>query len=122
MSTQASRNDSPSIAPGDYRTDFQKRLMETPTFRATEFRVSAGQESPWHFHTAISDLFYVIEGSLQLLLANPSESMDLQPGQSYQVACGRPHRFRAISAEGARYLLIQGVGKFDFVALETPPE
>ncbi len=117
MCAQTSRIDSQAIASGDYKTDYQERLMETPTYRVTQFRVSAGQESPWHFHTFVSDLFYVVEGSLQLLLSSPSETIDLQPGQSCQIACGRPHRFRSISDDGASYLLIQGVGAFDFVGL-----
>ncbi|ALM83487.1 cupin domain-containing protein [Bordetella sp. N] len=104
--------------PGSYATEYKKRLVETPTYRVTEFRVSVGQESPWHFHTSVSDLFYVLTGRLQILLADPAESIELQSGQSYQIACKRVHRFQAVDQEGASYLLIQGVGAFDFVKVK----
>lgn len=111
-----------ATAPGQYKTDHKNRLVETSTFRITEFRASAGQESPWHFHTQISDLFYVVDGRMDVLLANPNEVVELDLGQCYQVAAGRTHKFRVVGNEQVSNLLIQGVGEFDFVPVEVNEE
>lgn len=112
-----SPNEAQPKALDQYETEYKKRLLETPNSRVTEFRVSPGQESPWHYHTSISDLFYVLDGCLQLSLEQPAETFELSAGQCYQIAVGRPHRFRATGSAITHYLLIQGVGKFDFVTM-----
>jgi len=114
MSTPADSSPSPQ-----YATDYRKRWMETADCCVTEFRVSPGQQSPWHFHTATSDLFYVLRGRLDILLAEPDETVQLHAGQSYQVPSGRVHQFVAGQAAGASYLLIQGVGTPDFVTVKV---
>ncbi|GJG94314.1 cupin domain-containing protein [Cupriavidus pauculus] len=107
------------IASVKYEADFRKRLVETDEYRMTEFRVSPGQQSPWHFHTTTSDIFYVLAGHLNVLLADPNEVVHLGAGQSLQIPCGRVHKFEAGETEGASYLLIQGVGQPDFVVVDT---
>lgn len=115
MKSSEIRADSEAAAPGQYKTDHKKRLVETPTFRVTEFQASAGQESPWHFHTQISDLFYVVDGRMEVMLERPREVIELASGQCYQVAAGRTHKFRVVGHERVSYLLVQGVGEFDFI-------
>lgn len=108
-----------------YTTDHRHRVAETPDYCITEYQVSPGQQSPWHSHTATTDLFYVLHGRLDIWLAAPDEVVPLRAGQSLQVASGRVHRFTAgeagegegEEAGGAHYLLIQGVGKPDFITV-----
>jgi mannose-6-phosphate isomerase-like protein (cupin superfamily) len=119
MNASKPHADSQVIEPGQYKTDHKKRLVETPTFRVTEFQASAGQESPWHFHTRISDLFYVVQGRMEVLLASPREVVELGGGQCYQVAAGRTHKFRVVGDEKVSYLLVQGVGEFDFIPADV---
>lgn len=109
-----------------YTTDYRHRVAETPDYCITEYKVRPGQQSPWHSHTATTDLFYVLHGRLDIWLAAPDEVVPLRAGQSLQVASGRVHRFTAGEAGeegeagGAHYLLIQGVGKPDFIAVAPP--
>jgi quercetin dioxygenase-like cupin family protein len=110
--------DAQAVSPSQYKTDHKKRLVETPTFRVTEFQASAGQESPWHFHTHISDLFYVVDGRLEVLLASPGEVIALEAGQCYQVPAGRTHKFRVVGERKVSYVLVQGVGEFDFIPVK----
>lgn len=123
MSSQTILPDA-SPAPGapaqvKYKTDFRQRVAETTDYCITEYKVSPGQQCPWHSHTATADLFYVLSGRLDIWLAEPAEVIALRAGQSLQVASGRVHRFTAGEGEGdsagAHYLLIQGVGKPDFI-------
>lgn len=118
MPSQTTSPTTGTEAPARYTTDFRQRLVETPDCCITEYKVSPGQQSPWHSHTATSDLFYVLKGRLDIWLAEPTEVVELHAGQSYQVACGRVHKFTAAQMGGAHYLLIQGVGKPDFMVAD----
>ncbi|MCA0324687.1 MAG: cupin domain-containing protein [Proteobacteria bacterium] len=118
MSSQTAGQAADANTSTKYQTDARKRLAETENYCITEFTVSPGQQSPWHFHTSTSDLFYVLSGRLDLLLAEPTEVVALHAGQSHQIPCGRVHKFKAGEPGGARYMLIQGVGKPDFVVVD----
>lgn len=120
MPSQTSSPTARAATPHRYTTDFRQRLAETPDYCITEYKVSPGQQSPWHAHTATSDLFYVLSGRLDIWLTEPAQVVALDAGQSLQVACGRVHRFTAGEKTGAHYLLIQGVGKPDFIVADPP--
>lgn len=120
MPSQTTAPPTPTPAPVKYTTDFRQRVADTDDYCITEYKVSPGQQSPWHHHTATADLFYVLHGRLDIWLAGPDEVVPLHAGQSLHIACGRVHRFTAGeavdgAAGGAHYLLIQGVGRPDFI-------
>ncbi len=51
-----------------------------PGFRISELQLSPTQTVPWHFHTNISDTFYVLEGEMRLFLQQPKEEVRLDRG------------------------------------------
>lgn len=122
MTTTTATPGTPS--PVKYTTDFRQRVADTDDYCITEYKVSPGQQSPWHSHSATSDVFYVLHGRLDIWLAGPDEVVPLHAGQSLHIASGRVHRFTAGeavdgAAGGAHYLLIQGVGKLDFIVAQA---
>ena len=74
---------------------------------------------PWHYHTNVHDTFYVLEGELRLSLRDPKEEVRLAPGQTYAVRPGRPHLVTNAGQRSATFLVLQGIGEYDYVPLTT---
>jgi mannose-6-phosphate isomerase-like protein (cupin superfamily) len=72
---------------------------------------------PWHFHNNIDDTFYVIEGRVRLFLKDPVEEVRLERGESYRVRAKRPHLVTNAGDTSTTFLVIQGVGEYDYVPL-----
>ena len=72
---------------------------------------------PWHCHTNVQDTFYVLEGELRLFLREPKEEVRLRPGETYSVAPRRPHLVTNAGEKSATFLVLQGIGEYDYVPL-----
>ena len=72
---------------------------------------------PWHSHTNIQDTFYVLEGRLRLFLRDPKEEVRLAPGETYAVRPGRAHLVTNAGESSATFLVLQGIGEYDYVPL-----
>ena len=105
-------------ADGLYEVERRVRHAERPGFRISELQISPTQFVPWHCHTKISDTFYVIEGSVRLLLKDPDEQILLSPGETFVVRKRRPHRVENAGSTSATFLVLQGVGEYDYVPLK----
>jgi hypothetical protein len=70
---------------------------------------------PWHYHNNVHDTFYVLAGSIQ----DPKEKIELTPGQCFAVPPKRPHLVTNAGGASAVFLVLQGVGEYDFVPLIT---
>ena len=55
-----------------------------------------------------------LQGSIAVEYQNPRESVALTCGERCEVAVTRVHRVVNLSPEMAKYLLAQGVGRYDF--------
>ena len=95
-----------------------QRFAERPGFRITELRMNPSQQVAWHRHTNVQDTFYVITGRVCITLREPDEQIELAPGESWgPVQPGRPHLVTNPGEESASFLVLQGIGEFDFVSL-----
>jgi quercetin dioxygenase-like cupin family protein len=88
-----------------------------PGFRITEMQISPTQTIPWHYHSKVQDTFYVIHGSIRIFTREPEEEVRLEAGQTYSVRPGRPHLVGNAGDISAVFLVLQGMGEHDFVAL-----
>src|SRR6266508_672670 len=100
-----------------YEVERRDRHAERSGFRISELQLSPTQTVPWHFHTNISDTFYVLEGEMRLFLQQPKEEVRLGVGQSYVAAAGRPHLVTNAGKTSLTFLILQGVGEYDYVPL-----
>ena len=100
-----------------YEVERRVRHAERPDFRISELQISPSQFVPWHCHTRISDTFYVIEGRVRLLLRDPAQEIVLSSGETYAVRVRRPHRVENAGPTSATFLVLQGVGEYDYVPL-----
>ena len=78
-----------------------------------ERTLAPGDEIPWHYHTAITDTTYCLEGTVQIEMLGPSERTLLTAGRSHAIPTHRPHRITAYGDQPCRFLLVQGVGNYD---------
>jgi quercetin dioxygenase-like cupin family protein len=100
-----------------YEVERRARHAERPGFRISELQISPTQQVPWHYHTNVQDTFYVLEGEIRLFLRDPKEEVRLMPGQSYPVRAGRPHLVTNAGTTSATFLVLQGIGEYDYVPL-----
>ena len=105
---------------GLYEVERRARHAERTGFRITELQIGPRQQVPWHYHTRIRDTFYVLEGRLRLFLRNPKAEVLLGTGETYVVRAGRPHLVTNGGDTSAVFLVLQGIGEYDYVSLVTP--
>jgi mannose-6-phosphate isomerase-like protein (cupin superfamily) len=100
-----------------YEVERRARFAERPGFHITELQIGPTQKVPWHCHTNVQDTFYVLEGRLRLFLRDPKEEVRLEPGQTHTVRPGRPHLVTNGGETSATFLVLQGIGEYDYVPL-----
>ncbi|HEY7656635.1 MAG TPA: cupin domain-containing protein [Burkholderiales bacterium] len=86
-------------------------------FRIQEIQISTTQKVPWHYHNNVQDTFYVLSGTIRLFLREPKEEVRLGPGDTYSVKPRRPHLVTNGGHTSATFLVLQGLGEYDFVPL-----
>ena len=103
-----------------YEVEHRAIHAERRGFRISELRISPTQKVPWHYHSNVQDTFYVLEGRLRLFLREPKEEIRLGPGETYSVPPRRPHLVTNGGDAAATFLVLQGIGEYDFVPLVQP--
>ena len=106
-------------ASGLYEVERRAIHAARPGFRISELQISPTQKVPWHYHSNVHDTFYVISGTIRIFLQKPKEDVRLKPGETYSVPPGRPHLVTNAGETSAVFLVLQGIGEYDFVPL-TP--
>ena len=100
-----------------YEVEHRATHAARPGFRINELKISAAQKVPWHYHNHVCDTFYVVEGAIRIFLQQPKEEVRLAAGETYTVAARRPHLVANGGASSATFLVLQGMGEYDFVPL-----
>ena len=100
-----------------YEVERRAEHAARPGFRITEIQISSAQKVPWHYHNNVQDTFYVLKGNLRLFLRDPKEEVRLGPGDTYSVKPRRPHLVANGGEGSATFLVLQGIGEYDFVPL-----
>ena len=100
-----------------YEVERRAYHAERPGFRISELQISQTQKVPWHYHNNIQDTFYVLEGRLRLFLRDPKEEVLLTSGETYSVRPRRPHLVTNAGQTSATFLVLQGIGEYDYVPL-----
>ena len=100
-----------------YEVERRAEHAARPGFRITELQISKTQKVPWHYHSNVQDTFYVLEGSLRIFLQEPKEEVRLARGETYSVPPRRAHLVTNGGESSATFLVLQGIGEYDFVPL-----
>ena len=59
----------------------------------------------------------MLNGNLRLFLRDPKEEIRLAPGDTYSIKPRRPHLVANGGEGSATFLVLQGIGEYDFVPL-----
>jgi quercetin dioxygenase-like cupin family protein len=104
-------------AAGYYEVERRACHAERPGFRISELQISAKQKVPWHYHSNVQDTFFVLAGSIRVFLQDPKQEVRLAPGETFTVQPRRPHLVINGGTTSATFLVLQGIGEYDFVPL-----
>jgi quercetin dioxygenase-like cupin family protein len=104
-------------ASGLYPVERRARHAERAGFRINELQLSPTQKVPWHYHSNVQDTFYVLEGRIRVFMREPKEDVVLAPGETFTLAPRRPHLVTNVGETSATFLVLQGIGEYDFVPL-----
>ena len=80
-----------------------------------EYTLDPGEAIPWHRHSEVSDYYYGLEGTVLIETREPAARHQVGAGQSATVTPPTVHHVSNPGTRSCRFLLIQGVGKYDFV-------
>ena len=100
---------------GGYKIEGREVIAKVKDLRASILTVGPGQSVPWHHHSEITDTVFCIEGPMQVETRSPNKKRILAPGDTTAIAPGKPHRVSGVDGHRCKFLIIQGVGDYDYV-------
>ena len=99
-------------------------IAETAALRVVLMTLAPGEATPWHQHTEITDTTFALTGAVRVEIElepdgaaqeNPVERRELLPGAPCRVPPGTMHRVVNAGSDPCSFLLVQGLGKYDFL-------
>jgi len=91
-----------------------REIIKTENVLVRIMELEKDGSTEWHFHTEVRDFFVCLKGAIQVETKNPDQKIMLTPGQQAEVNPRKVHRVKNITDNKAEYLLIQGIGSYDF--------
>lgn len=94
----------------------EETIIQTEDVKVRIIELQSGESGPFHFHTEITDNMFGISGEIIVSMKNPAEKVVLKPGVRCTIEPGRIHCVsNSLKNETSKYLLVQGVGAYDFI-------
>lgn len=92
-----------------------KVLVQTADVRIVEYTMKPGDRHPWHYHSAVSDRVYCLEGLIGVDWREPAQRTVLRPGESCETPPSTIHHVSNAGDGTSRYLLVQALGTYDYI-------
>ena len=92
-----------------------KVIAQTADVRIVEYTLNPGDRHPWHRHSEVTDRIYCLEGLIGVETRQPDRQFRLQPGEQCEVPGGTVHHVSNPGEKTGRYLLVQALGKYDYI-------
>ena len=89
-------------------------IAEADGMRVQIMTLGTGEVVPWHYHTAVTDVFVGLEGTVVIETRAPRARHELEPGNHCVVPPMTAHQVSGKDGRGCRVTLVQGVGEHDF--------
>jgi quercetin dioxygenase-like cupin family protein len=84
--------------------------------QARVFTLAPRDVIPWHYHGESTDHYFVLRGELTIETRAPDTRQVLGVGERFKIEPGTAHRISNEAATECQFLLVQGVGKYDWHA------
>jgi quercetin dioxygenase-like cupin family protein len=105
-------------AAAPYSVNNVEILAKVDDLMARIFTLGQGQKIDWHHHTEVADWYVCLDGKLEVRRRDPENVAVMAPGEMTKVSPPSPHHVANIGGGDCRFLLLQGVGKYDYNAEE----
>jgi quercetin dioxygenase-like cupin family protein len=89
-------------------------IAKTNDVRVRVMTLDPREIADWHYHTQITDDIFCLTGTIIIRMKEPDEEIQLTLGQRCQIKKNRVHQLENLDTSEASYLLVQGIGKYDF--------
>ena len=89
-------------------------IAKTNDIRIRIMALSPREIAAWHYHTQVTDHIFCLTGTILVRMRDPEKEVRLAPGERCLVEVQRIHQLENLDNFEASYLLIQGIGKYDF--------
>ncbi len=104
-----------SRSTGQYQIAGRELLAEGADLRVQVLTLGAGECIPWHYHSEITDQMVCLDGPMVVETRAPRALYRLDKGERCQVPPKTAHYVHGENDGPCRFLIIQGVGVYDFV-------
>ena len=101
----------------DYKVKRIEPVVKGSDVQARIFTLAPGETIPWHYHGESTDHYFVLEGVLSISTREPEvRQWSLSVGSNHKITPGTPHLIANGGDSDCRFLLLQGVGSYDWIA------
>ncbi len=90
-------------------------ILKTGDVSVRVMHLAAQESTAWHHHSVVDDYFVCLKGCLRVETRDGAPPEVLAPGETCRIVAGRVHRAGNGGNSPAEYLLVQGVGPYDFI-------
>lgn len=104
--------------PQPYRVRSIHVVAKSADVLVREYTLDPGETIPWHRHSAVSDYYYGLEGTVVIETRGPAARHEVAAGQTATVTPPTVHQVSNPGKAPCRFLLVQGVGQYDFIREE----
>ena len=92
-------------------------VMEGKDMRVQVLTLGQNDCIPWHYHSEITDSFVCLEGPMVVETRAPRNNYVLNPGERCEVPPKVAHYVHGENDGPAKFLIVQGVGVYDNIAV-----
>ena len=97
-------------------------ILRTDSVTVRVMTLAKGKATDWHYHSEVRDFFVCLTGAVQVDSRDPERAIMLLPGDRTEIDSRTVHRVINSGNGTAEYLLVQGVGTYDFLPAPAHPE
>jgi quercetin dioxygenase-like cupin family protein len=98
----------------DYQVKNVEPVVVGTDIQARIFTLAHGDVIPWHYHSESTDHYFVLRGTLTIETRSPDYRREFSVGERYKILPGTTHRISNEAVSECQFLLVQGVGKYDW--------
>jgi quercetin dioxygenase-like cupin family protein len=98
----------------DYQVKHVEPIAVGADIQVRVFTLADGDVIPWHYHSESADHYFVLRGQLTIETRSPDHRHRLAVGERHKILPGTAHRISNESASECQFLLVQGVGQYDW--------